>query len=58
MERAPLYLEAWRKELYEWLPVPEDWHEKYQHGKMDTSDYQIRGWEALIRREKIKPCVW
>ncbi len=25
---------------------------------MDASDYQIRGWEVLIRREKIKPCIW
>ncbi len=58
MERTPLFLEAWRKELYEWLPVPEDWHEKFQHGQMDASDYQICGWDILIREGKIKPCKW
>lgn len=58
MERAPLYLEAWRKELYEWLPVSGDWHEKYQQCKIDTSDYRNRGWDVLIRAGKIKPCKW
>ncbi|MDD5523898.1 MAG: hypothetical protein PHV90_01515 [Smithella sp.] len=58
MERTPLFLEAWRKALYEWLPVSEDWHENYQHGKIDVRDYRIRGWDVLISRGKIKPCKW
>ena len=58
MRRTPLFLEAWRRELYNWLPVPHGWHEDYKRGKVDFSRYSIRGWEALISKGKIKPCKW
>jgi predicted metallo-beta-lactamase superfamily hydrolase len=58
MKREPLFLEAWRKELYEWLPVSKDWHEDYMQGKVDFNHYRIKGWETLIRNGKIKPCKW
>lgn len=58
MQREPLFLEAWRKELYQWLPVPKDWHEDYQQGRVNFDQYRIKGWEALIRNRKIKPCKW
>jgi predicted metallo-beta-lactamase superfamily hydrolase len=58
MNRNPLFLEAWRKELYEWLPVSENWHEHYERGRVDVNDYRIKGWEALITNGKIKPCKW
>ena len=54
MQREPLYLEAWRKELYEWLPVPEDWHENYKRGDADLNRYQQKGWEVLFKKGKIK----
>ena len=34
MRRTLLFLEAWRRELYNWLPVPSDWHENYERGKV------------------------
>ncbi len=58
MGREPLLLEAWRKELYEWLPVPGDWHENYTGGKVNADQYRARGWEILISKGKIKPCKW
>jgi len=58
MGRKPLYLEAWRKKLYEFLPVSEEWHEDYGRGKADADEYRIRGWEVLIGNGKIKPCKW
>ncbi|MFO8100883.1 MAG: hypothetical protein R6U37_01750 [Dehalococcoidia bacterium] len=58
MEREPIFLEAWRKELYEWLPVPEGWHEEYKQGKVDASEYRIRGWEVLIEQGKTGLCKW
>ncbi len=58
MERAPLFLEAWRKELYEWLPLSEGWHEHYKNGQIDVNNYRIRGWDVLIKKGKIKPCKW
>ncbi|MBN2424760.1 MAG: hypothetical protein JXR46_06160 [Calditrichaceae bacterium] len=58
MGKQPIFLEAWRKELYEWLPVPENWHEDYEQGKTDFEQYRIRGWELLINNKKIKPCKW
>ena len=57
MSREPIFLEAWRKELYEWLPVSEDWHEDYKERKVNVNHYRIRGWEFLSNR-KIKPCKW
>jgi predicted metallo-beta-lactamase superfamily hydrolase len=58
MKREAIFLEAWRKELYEWLPVYKNWHEDYKQGKVDVNNYRIRGWEALIANGKIKPCKW
>ena len=58
MKRQPIYLEAWRNELYEWLPVPKDWHEDYKQGKADVNQYRINGWDILIDNSKIKPCKW
>jgi predicted metallo-beta-lactamase superfamily hydrolase len=56
MKREPLLLEAWRKELYQWLPVPKEWHEDYAQGKVGFADYRAKGWEVLIKNKKIKPC--
>jgi hypothetical protein len=58
MKREPICLEAWRKELYEWLPVPQDWHGDYRLGKVNVGDYRIRGWEALRDNGKIIACEW
>ncbi|GAH37565.1 unnamed protein product [marine sediment metagenome] len=32
-------LEAKREQLYEDMPVPEDWHENYAKGKASTKPY-------------------
>jgi predicted metallo-beta-lactamase superfamily hydrolase len=58
MKREAIFLEAWRKELSEWLPVYKDWHEDYKQGKVDVDYYRIEGWEVLIANGKIKPCKW
>ena len=58
MKRQPILLEAWRRELYGWLPVEEHWHDKYRRGEGDLSHYRVRGWEALMEHGKIKPCKW
>lgn len=58
MKRKALFLEAWREELYEWLPVSDDWHGEYQQGNVNFNDYRIRGWEALITNHRIEPCKW
>lgn len=58
MGREPLFLEAWRRELYQWLPVSKDWHEDYEQGKVNCHQYRIKGWEVLIQNKKIKPCKW
>jgi predicted metallo-beta-lactamase superfamily hydrolase len=58
MKREPIFLEAWRKELYEWLPVSEDWHENYEQEKVNVDHYRIRGWESIIENRKIEPCKW
>ncbi|MBN1104353.1 MAG: hypothetical protein JXL84_13125 [Deltaproteobacteria bacterium] len=58
MKREAIFLEAWRKQLYEWLPVCKDWHEDYRQGKVDFGDYRIKGCEVLIANGKIKPCKW
>lgn len=39
MKKKRCFLEAWRKELYEEMPVPEGWHEAYASGNVDTSDW-------------------
>jgi len=58
MRREPVLLEAWRKELYEWLPVNKDWHREYEQGKSSCDHYRIRGWEIIMERGKISPCRW
>lgn len=58
MRRDPLFLEAWRKELYEWVPVPGPWHDAYSKGNADTDDFRQRGWEALIAHGRVEPCCW
>ncbi len=58
MQRTPVFLEAWRKELYEWLPAYNGWHEDYQQGTVDLDFYRIRGWEVLVRNGKVNPCKW
>ncbi len=58
MQREPLFLEAWRKKLYEWLPVPRGWHDDYRQGKVGFDEYRVRGWEALREKGRIKPCKW
>ncbi|MBN1439996.1 MAG: hypothetical protein JW929_11360 [Anaerolineales bacterium] len=58
MKRQPLFLEGWRKQLYEWLPVPDAWHAEYASGKADAGSYRIPGWKALIDKGRITPCRW
>jgi predicted metallo-beta-lactamase superfamily hydrolase len=40
MGRRRCLLEARRAQLYEEMPVPEDWHEGYACGEVDTRGYQ------------------
>jgi len=40
MKRPRLLLEAWRKELYREMPVPENWHRDYARGKADLEPYK------------------
>jgi len=54
MQREPLLLEAWRKDLYRWIPVPNHWHDDYKKGHADLNYYQKMGWEVLIKMGKIK----
>ncbi len=58
MEREPLFLEAWRKELYQELPVPEKWHRNYAQGKADFHSYRLGGWEVLRKKGKLNGCKW
>jgi len=39
MKKPRMLLEAWRKDLYETMPVPEGWHEAYAKGKVNTNYY-------------------
>ena len=41
MNRSRNFLEARRKELYTRFPVPEDWHERYSKGMVDTDDFRM-----------------
>lgn len=43
MKREPLFLEAWRGDLYRWLPAPPGWHEEYALGKTGLGDYVVDG---------------
>jgi len=58
MKREPLFLEAWREKLYEWLPVSKDWHEDYEQKRVNVDHYRMRGWDVLISNRKIEPCKW
>ena len=40
MKTPRMLLEAWRKDLYETMPVPEGWHEAYAQGKVTTDYYR------------------
>lgn len=44
MGKDRLLLEAWREDLYQWLPVPESWHDAYQqsHANLNPS-YKVAG---------------
>ena len=48
MGHRPWLLEARRRELYQRMPVPEDWHERYARGEEDASAWleqaEWRGW--------------
>ncbi len=39
MGKEPLLLEAGRNELYEKIPVPERWHERYANGEISFEDF-------------------
>ncbi len=43
MKREPIFLEAWRRELYQWLPVPPGWHDTYARGDADLGNYLVDG---------------
>lgn len=43
MKREPLFLEAWRGELYQRFPPPPGWHVDYALGKTDPGDYAVDG---------------
>jgi hypothetical protein len=46
MRQPRRLLEAWRRRLYKELPVPDGWHEKYAHGKVNTLSYRKwRNWD-------------
>jgi len=53
MHKEPLYLEAWREDLYQWLPIPGDWHKSYEQGKVDLNPFWQRGWRVLYENGKI-----
>jgi len=40
MHKSRLLLEADRKRLYERIPVPDGWHERYARGEVSTADYR------------------
>jgi predicted metallo-beta-lactamase superfamily hydrolase len=58
MNREPVFMEAWREELYEWLPVSETWHRDYQNGSIGIERWRVEGWETLVEKGKISPCKW
>ena len=39
MKRPRFLLEAWRRQLYKDMPVPENWHQDYEQGKVDVKPY-------------------
>ena len=44
MKRPRLLLEAWRRQSYKDIPVPENWHRDYARGKVDVEPY--RNWRG------------
>lgn len=58
MKRQPLLLEAWRKDIYKWLPVRDKWYEDYRKGCASFDEYQKNGWAILVAKGKITPCKW
>lgn len=48
MNREPMLLEAWRRELYEMVHVPEDWHDLYAVGNISLERFE--NMEAVIQR--------
>jgi len=53
MKRKPLFLEAWRRELYQILPVPVKWHQNYAQRKVNFDYYRIKGWEVLRKMNLV-----
>lgn len=47
MNRGPLLLEAWRGQLYEMVPVPDEWHSVNAQGVAPAEEYLDRTWAAL-----------
>jgi len=51
MGKVPLFLEAWRNELYQSMPVPENWHNNYKKGITDLRPYFKSGRQYLIKHK-------
>ena len=47
MGRTPLLLEAWRRDLYERLPVVDGWHKAYAAGEVGVDRYLQNGLDIL-----------
>ena len=43
MNKPRLLLEAWRTSLYQKIPVPEDWHQDYEKGKIQIEKFPTKG---------------
>lgn len=54
MHQKPLLLEAWRKELYKRLPVPQGWHAAYIRGDVEVNEYLDGGWKVV---QELRPYV-
>ena len=50
MDKPRILLEALRPRLYEEMPVPEDWHDSYAHGRARTDLYWDLGREFYTKR--------
>jgi hypothetical protein len=46
-------LEARREELYDRFTVPAEWHQKYEAGLVDTSNYLLRARNNLPHFEEL-----
>jgi predicted metallo-beta-lactamase superfamily hydrolase len=40
MKKPRFLLEAWRRQLYKDIPVPQNWHRDYARGKVDVEHYR------------------